>query len=143
MLKRIVIFLGALSLLCSPAMAELLDNGDGTVTDTETGLMWQQAEAGAMTWEAALAYCEALSLAGQDDWRLPNRNELQSIVDYDFYDPATDTTAFPGAESSYYWSSTAYAGYTGFVWGVGFYGGSVHDYSKSISYYVRAVRGGQ
>jgi hypothetical protein len=62
---------------------DLADNGDGTVTDHATGLMWQQADSGAgMTWEAALAYAEGLELAGHSDWRLPNAKELQSIIDY-------------------------------------------------------------
>ena len=59
------------------------DNGDETVTDLATGLMWQQADDGvARSWEEALACAENLNLAGHDDWRLPNAHELQSIVDY-------------------------------------------------------------
>lgn len=59
------------------------DNGDGTVTDLNTGLMWQQADDGtARNWEDALAFAEDLELAGYDDWRLPDAHELQSIVDY-------------------------------------------------------------
>jgi len=62
---------------------ELIDNGDGTVTDLATGLVWQRADSGAgMSWEDALAYAEDLELAGFDDWRLPDAKELQSIVDY-------------------------------------------------------------
>ena len=88
------------------SLVPLWINGDGTVTDTSTGLMWQQQTAGAMTWEAAISYCEGLSLGGYDDWRLPNRNELQSLVDYTRYNPAIDTAAFPDTMSSDYWSST-------------------------------------
>ena len=73
----------------------LVDNGDGTVTDTATGLMWQQATApGRYTWEEALVYCENLELAEYTDWRLPNRNELQSLVDYDHTEPAIDASFF-------------------------------------------------
>jgi hypothetical protein len=68
---------------------EFVDNNNDTVTDLSTGLMWQKLEvtddngnARKMVWEEALAYCERLELAGYDDWRLPNSNELQSIVDY-------------------------------------------------------------
>jgi hypothetical protein len=62
---------------------DFVDNGDGTVTDDATGLMWQQTDSGdGMQWEDALAYAEGLSLASHDDWRLPNAKELQSIVDY-------------------------------------------------------------
>jgi len=60
-----------------------IDNGDGTVSDYATGLMWQKADDGnARDWEASLAYSENLELAGYTDWRLPNAKELQSIVDY-------------------------------------------------------------
>jgi len=70
------------------------ENGDGTVTDRATGLIWQQADSGAgMVWQDALDYCEDLALAGSEDWRLPNPKELQSIVDYDRAPGATGTAA--------------------------------------------------
>ena len=60
-----------------------VDNGDGTITDLATGLMWQQADDGnTYDWENGLAYAEGLTLADHDDWRMPNAKELQSIVDY-------------------------------------------------------------
>lgn len=60
-----------------------VDNGDGTITDNATGLMWQQADDGqTRDWQDALSYAENLTLAGNSDWRLPNAKELQSIVDY-------------------------------------------------------------
>jgi len=60
-----------------------VDNGDATVTDLATNLMWQQADSGfGYNWGQALSYAEALDLAGFNDWRLPNAKELQSIVDY-------------------------------------------------------------
>lgn len=72
---------------------DFVNNGDGTVTDLATGLMWQQADSMAgMNWEEALAYAENLYLAGYDDWRLPNAKELQAIVDYS-RSPATHGTA--------------------------------------------------
>lgn len=62
---------------------DFIDNGDGTVTDRATGLMWMKEDSKkGMTWEEALAYCENLEWAGYTDWRLPNAKELQSIVDY-------------------------------------------------------------
>ncbi len=123
-----------------------IDNGDGTISDISTGLMWQQAIAPEpYTWEQALAYCENLTLpAGvYSDWRLPNRNELQSIVDYSRFIPAIDITFFPGTMASNYWSSTTYALYSGYAWIVNFYYGNVDYYGKSDYRYVRAVRGGQ
>ncbi len=106
------------------------DNGDGTVTDNATGLMWTQADDGGegMTWGQALEYCESLDYAGFDDWRLPNAKELQSLVDYDRSPDTTDSAAIDPifsvteitneageADYPFYWSSTTHvrAGGTG------------------------------
>jgi len=124
------------------AQGSFVDNGDGTISHTKTGLMWQQAETALMTWEAALTYCESLNLANHNDWRLPNRNELQSIVDYSKNDPAIDTVVFPGAMATYYWSSTALAKYSLYAWSVYFGHGGVYRGRKSTECYVRAVRAG-
>ncbi len=119
-----------------------INNNDGTITDTSTGLMWQQATAaGTYTWQQALAYCEDLDLAGYTDWRLPDSNELQSIVDYRRFDPAMNPVF--SAVAGYYWSSTTYAYSTFNAWPVDFYYGSVLSYSKSNKVNVRAVRSGQ
>jgi hypothetical protein len=95
---------------------DLTDNGDGTVTDTATGLMWMKADSGStMNWEEALSYSESLDYAGHDDWRLPNAKELQSIVDYthapDAQDPSYRSAAidpvFDLTETeSWYWTGT-------------------------------------
>jgi hypothetical protein len=62
---------------------DFVDNGDGTVSDNSTSLMWQQDDSGeGLDWEGALAYCSNLDYAGYDDWRLPDAKELHSIVDY-------------------------------------------------------------
>jgi hypothetical protein len=120
------------------------DNSDGTVTDQKTGLMWQQATSSSMIdWEASLTYCEDLTLASQSDWRLPNIKELGSIVDGSQSGPPIDTTAFPGAQSSNYWSSTTHVDYTSEAWNVDFNGGHAGYHSKSYGGYVRCVRGGQ
>ena len=88
-----------------PSAGRFTDNGDGTVTDNCTGLMWQKETApGTYTWQNALKYCENLSLAGHDDWRLPNVRELQSIVDYGRKRPRIDPVF--GAEWSWHWSSS-------------------------------------
>lgn len=100
-----------------------LDNGDGTVSDLATGLMWQQADDGqGRDWEHALAYAEDLQLAGYDDWRLPNAKELQSIVDYSrspektdspAIDPVFDVTEITDPDGNdgqypYFWTSTTH-----------------------------------
>ena len=118
----------------------MIDNGDGTVTDESTGLIWQQETPISLCWTDAIRFCSDMKLAGYTDWRLPTIKELQSLVDYSRYNPAIDTTYFPTAVSSLYWSSTTYASNTLLVWGVYFYNG--HDYTnyKNGSLYVRAVR---
>ncbi len=122
-----------------------VDNGEGTVTDTATGLMWQKPTApGTYWWEKALLHCEGLTLAGYTDWRLPSIKELRSIVDYDRYGPAIDTAYFPDTLSSGYWSSTTSNIDKGYACSIDFSSGYSSAYSsKSYSYYVRAVRGGQ
>lgn len=129
------------------------DNGNGTVTDNMTGLIWLKSANcfSLRNWLGAVSYCNGLadpdcgltdgSVAG--DWRLPNHNELQSLVNLSRYDPSIDTGYFPGTFSDRYWSSTTYAGYTENAWVVNFYDGSVGNDSALELYYVRAVRGGQ
>ena len=147
-MKHIAGFIVTLTLLlcCASAQAGYINHGDGTVTDTSTGLMWQRATAsGAYTWKQALAYCEGSTLAGYHDWRLPDRNELQSLVDYSiaYPGPTINTVYFPDTVASVYWSSTTNASYSNDAWYVNFYDGDIYGYSKTNSYYVRAVRSGQ
>lgn len=106
---------------------EFIDNGDGTITDRSTGLMWTQADSGeGMEWRDALAYAEGLELAGHSDWRLPNVKELQSILDYTrspettgsaALDPLFEPTAIQNERGEvdypYYWSGTTHATHNG------------------------------
>jgi hypothetical protein len=120
------------------------DNGDGTVTDVSTGLMWQQdSPTEIMAWEAALAYCEGLNLGKYADWRLPNKKELLSLVDYSRYHPAINISFFPNTVSDFYWSSTTYVDNTDLAFGVDFSRFSYVAFGKDSNNYVRAVRGGQ
>lgn len=95
---------------------DFVDNGDSTITDNATGLMWMQGDLSiAVDWEHALAYADTVTFAGYDDWRLPNVKELQSIVDYSGVFPAIDplfscTPIINEADDpdyGYYWSSTS------------------------------------
>jgi hypothetical protein len=133
-------------LVCAfTAQAGYIDNGNGTVTDTGTGLMWQKATApGTYTWEAALVYCENLNLANHTDWRLPTAKELASLVDTSRNSPAINTTYLPDTRSSDYWSSTTYAGSSYYAWYLNFGDGGLYlNHGKGLAIYVRAVRLGQ
>ncbi len=79
-------------------------NGDETVTDTITGLMWQQTDGGEMTVENAQIYCENLALGGHNDWRLPSAQEAYSILNHGKSNPALDGTVFPNSGAEYWWT---------------------------------------
>lgn len=120
-----------------------LINGDGTVTDSLTGLMWQQETPESRNWKAAFTYCSNLTLAGYDDWRLPNQTELRTIVDYS-RSPAIDTNYFPMTYFSHYWSSTTYVSHPDAAYYISSYDGEGFADDKTMySDRVRAVRGGQ
>jgi hypothetical protein len=141
------------------------DNGDGTVTDNLTGLIWlKNANCfGIRAWAQALAdanglgagYCGLVDGSSAGDWHLPNVRELHSLVHYGVYDPAVPNAAgtgqwtegdpFTAVQSGMYWSSSTYAGYSGRACVAtlidGGMGASVKDYS--MMGYVWPVRGGQ
>jgi hypothetical protein len=136
------------------------DNANGTVKDNKTSLVWQKCSLGQNNdgtcsddtlasdlaqWGNALGYCEGLSLAGTEDWRLPNIKELRSLVDNSKSTLTIDTNAFPNTFGSYYWSSTKYMrpSYEYYAYQV-YFGIGDADYSEmSYGNYVRCVRGGQ
>jgi hypothetical protein len=121
------------------------------VTDTQTGLTWRRCSEG-QTWSGGTctgtiatytheqALARATSQAGTAGWRLPSVKELSSIADKTRSNPAIDTTAFPATPSDWYWSSTPYAGHSGYAWYVGFGDGSVSDDSRYYDFHVRLVR---
>ena len=125
------------------------DNGDWTVTDNLTRLIWMKhADCfGMKTWENAILDCNGLadgsclltdsSTAG--DWRLPNRFELESLLDMASYSPATSLSV----QCDYYWSSTSFSFAPSFAWRVDMCYGMVDSFNfKSELNYVRCVRGG-
>ncbi len=111
--------------------------GDVIVTDTETGPIWQKTYVSGKTWQQALSYCESLTYAGYSDWRLPNKNELASLINYEKYSPASD---FPDMPSNYFWSSSTGAHNTNYAWRVSFNNGYVGYSNKTDDVYVRCVR---
>ena len=120
-----------------PTFTSTTVQGDVIVTDTETGLIWQKTYASPKTWQTALSYCESLTYAGYSDWRLPNKNELASLINYEKYSPASD---FPDMPSNYFWSSSSDVSCMDCAWGVLFDNGPVGSTSKSNDLFVRCVR---
>jgi hypothetical protein len=146
-------------------------NGDGTVTDNLTGLIWLgdascadlewTDSSGRGDWSTALSAAAALadgtcgltdgSEAG--DWRLPSRFELESLLDLEYAFPALSNAAgtgqwapgdaFGGVQSSYYWSSSSYAYNPQSAWNVTLYNGGVYYNAKTNSYDVWPVRRGR
>jgi len=145
------------------------DNGNGTVKDNLTGLIWltnANCPAAGRNWQTALDDvvqfntdgtmnsndCGDTSNSGshKTDWRLPNLFELESLRDMAYFDPAlsntqgtaqwTEGNPFNGVQSSYYWSSTTHATNTSSAWIVNMKSGSVGIYGKTSSSYVWLVR---
>ena len=121
------------------APSRFIDNGDGTVTDPKTSLIWLKATLGngqPMTHEKAL---EAIAALGPE-WRIPEFDELHSLVDRSRYNPAIDTSAFADTQNCAYWTSEKTAWASRAVWVVYFGNGHSYDCLRDDSACVRAVR---
>ncbi len=126
-------------------------SGTGTeadcITDNLTGLIWQKNGnlGGAMTWNNAIDYANNFNLCGYSDWRLPNVNELESLVNAGVSNTSAwlNTQGFINVQADYYWSSTTYANDTSSAWVVGMLNEYVGYPYKSNNYYVLPVRSGQ
>lgn len=129
-----------------------VDNGDGTITDNATQLMWRKWSYGrnqstgsgsnaTLTWYQALDL-QGDSHAGYSDWRLPNVLELMTLVNFDASSgaPYTYKDVFPNTESNYYWTSTTNPDNTSIVPCVFFIDGRVVGVAKTFSRWVRLVR---
>ena len=141
--KVIVLFIMLLVPLSAIA-SQFTVNGDGTVSDNSTGLMWQQEDDSVFrTWEKAISYCENLVLppSKYSDWRLPDIKELRTIVAKGKYNPSIDSKAFPNTKSSNYWSSREVN--NALAWYMSFYDGAENNDFKITEFYVRCVRGGK
>ena len=138
MKKFLLILIG----LSTFSLAEFTKIGN-IVSDSVTGLQWQDdINSSTTTWQTAITYCEDLSLEGHDDWRLPNLNELKSIIDRSKSNPAI-VDGFINTSSISFWSSTSYVDGSNFAWYVYFGNGYVGGVSKDGGTSVRCVRAGE
>ncbi len=117
------------------------------ITDNLTGLMWPingNLPNGTRLWNTAIDFANDLTLCGYSDWRLPNVNELESLVNADVSTTSAwlNTQGFTNVQAGYYWSSTTYANDTSSAWVVGMLNEYVTYYYKSNYYYVLPVRSG-
>lgn len=134
------------------AQPRFTDNGDGTVTDNNTGLIWLKNAnpCGSQTWSAAIDYANALGSGSAGltdgsqpgDWRLPNQKELLSLLDFGNHDPILPAGhPFSGVVSSYYWVSTTMTGAENAL-GLSLANGHHITWGKEVNaWYVWPVRG--
>ncbi len=121
------------------------ENGAEMIRDLSTDLFWQKEPVKKATWKEALAYCESLDYAGHSDWRLPNKNELLSLVDYskiaaeaeaeeeeetEEEDEVEAISSFPGMTPDVFWTSTP-APVDYYVWVLNMQGGAVFPYGEA------------
>ena len=124
-----------------------IDNGNGTVTDTITGLIWQKSDGGEMTIENAITYCSNLILGSETDWRLPNALELFSIMNLQYSNPSLDASVFTTTTAQYWWSIDKQVNDITKIWATNAGGGiGNHPKTETISaggnkkFHARAVR---
>jgi len=156
---------------CSLSTVSYTDNGDGTVTDNVTGLMWEKlsddssihdwnnlayiwADASAVKVATLNTMNAGVGFANHTDWRVPNIKELQTLVNFGTSAPAThsafNSACVPGCtvttcsctRSSIYWSSSTYQPAPSYAWRTDFNDGLTDSYDTTGGGYVRAVRGG-
>jgi hypothetical protein len=124
-----------------------INNSNGTITDTVTGLMWQQVDGGEMTFDKAVINASNLVLGGYSDWRMPSILELNSLLNHDKNNPALNTVYFTATAAQYWWSGQKQVNDATKAWAANAGGGiGNHPVSETISaggakkFHVRAVR---
>lgn len=134
---------------------QFIDHGDGTVTDTKTGLMWAKCPEGlsgsdcatgsAIThnWQEALNLASTSVFADYNDWRLPNINELLSIIERQCANPAINLLVFPNTPASFFWTASPYYYLGNIASGHDFKYGDEYGHGKIDANRVRFVRGGE
>jgi hypothetical protein len=164
--KKMKILLFALTLPITEAIAncsstlsqsspdsQFLVNETALVKDSSKSLMWMrcslgqtwtgavcEGEAESMTWSNAVTMANQLNYLTFNDWRLPNKNELNSIIETSCTQPSINLNIFPGTISNKYWSSSPYDDESKHIWIVDFKNGSIFPSSATNTATVRLVR---
>ncbi len=137
-----------------PMTGQFIERGDGTVTNTESGLMWKRCVQGVSSmdcatgiaatfrWVEALNEARSESFAGFDDWRLPKIDELKSIVDTCSGGPTINPTMFPNSDGAEVWSASASLDFATASWALNFSDGQAVVGRRDDAKQVRLVRGG-
>jgi len=133
--------------IAAPNPRFVVDGTGNCVTDNLTGLMWTRnanLPAGTRTWQQVLDFAKLLDLCGFTDWRLPNRRELRSLVNYGVSDNAAllNTQGFTGVQAGFYWTSSSLAAGASKAWVV-IMRGDVSSQAKNVTGFVWPVRAGQ
>jgi hypothetical protein len=132
------------------------DNGDGTILDIGTNLMWQKCIVGATgvnclatngtgyDWQGALNEAQTSNFAGYNDWRVPNIKEIASIIEHRCKNPALNSNYFPNTPNNFEWSSTPSAANALRTWNMVMADGFTNQVgSRNAFGFVRLVRTGQ
>ena len=132
---------------------DFVDNGDGTITDSDRGLMWMQCslgqtydagecsgDASELTWQQALQAAHGYEFAELTGWRLPNIKELATITERACVRPSINETLFPSTQSDDYWTSTPSMFDADRAWVIAFFNSSNSLKDKELFVFSRLVR---
>lgn len=106
-----------------------IDHGNGTITDTITGLMWMKMDGGEMTIENARVYADTCTASGYSDWRLPLPIESYSILNHQANNPAIFSTYFTSTTAEYWWTSVVQCNDSNKIWATNA-GGGIGNHPK-------------
>ena len=135
-----------------PPAGRFIPSPDGTVRDSQTGLIWKQCAEGLMgvdckvgeavkfRWKGARAQAAGATFAGQSDWRLPDRTELESLVRRRCYGIDIDVLSFPNTPAEPFWTSSPSPYYRDSAWTIHFGTGVIGYGTRRDSGFVRLVR---
>lgn len=145
-----------LAILAATPSAEFFDFGNGTVLHRSTQLVWMRCAIGqswtgsacsgtadSLDWGEALLLADGFEFVGATDWRLPNRNELASIVESRCHGPAINGAIFPASPAAGFWTSSPAQAEPESAWQVEFDQGALLTGPSTGTAALRLVRGGR